>query len=337
MSAPGLRRGLALLTGLGMLLGPGPGLAQDNINLYRFVLDVDVPESAALVALDETPTHVLLGAAPKPLMATLVASRTSETLRPGLALDVAPYFLFGGGVRSLSRYRSNSVAGRLMRVLTKTTLSAAVIPDATVADAWRVGFGLRTTVHDPHDPVLNSPLPEKVADALANHGVSPPGDAEEDVSERGVDLSTLFAEALRTMRARGDIQISGGWGVSARVEGDVLSADGLTDTRHTFWVTGQSALGPRFDALATVQGLDVWNSERALRAGAGVQRKTTLADFRAELVFDTTDDRLHPAVAIDLKLPGCTSVIAALATVPGPDTRLLRAQVQLRGYFAQCP
>ncbi|MCY1037193.1 hypothetical protein OV207_37560 [Corallococcus sp. BB11-1] len=337
MSTGGLRRGLALLTGVGMLLGPGAGLAQDNVNLYRFVLDVDVPESAGLVALDETPTLVLLGAAPKPVMVTLLASRTPELLRPGLALDVAPYFLFGGGIRSLSGYRSNSVAGRLMRVLTKTTLSVAVVPDARNPDSWRVGFGLRTTLHDPHDPVLNSPLPERVAGALASHGVAPPGDAEEDVLERGVDLSALFAEALRTMRARGDIRISAGWGVSARVEGDVLSADGLTDTRHTFWVSGQSALGPRFDVLATVQGLDVWSSERALRFGAGVQRKTTIADFRAELAFDGTDERLHPAVAVDVKLPGCTSLIAALTTVPGPEARTLRAQVQLRGYLAACP
>lgn len=338
MSTPGLRRGLALLAGVGLGLGPGTVLAQGNVNLYRFVLDVDVPESAALVALDETPTHVLLGAAPKPVMFTVLASRTPGSLRPGLGLDVAPYFLFGGGIRKLSGYRSNSVAGRLMRVLTKTTLAVAAVPDATAQGSWRVGFGLRTTFHDPHDPVLNSPLPERVADALAGQGVAPPGDAEEDVSERGVDLSTHFAEALRTMRARGDIQISGGWGVSARVEGDVLTADGLTDTRHTFWVTGQSALGPRFDVLATVQGLDVWRSGRALRVGAGVQRKTSLADFRAELAFDGTDERLHPAVALDVKLPGCTSVIAALATVPGTDdARALRAQVQLRAYFARCP
>ncbi|RKG97598.1 hypothetical protein D7V97_34125 [Corallococcus sp. CA053C] len=319
-----------------MGVAPGTGLAQGNVNLYRFVLDVDVPESPALVALDETPTHVLLGAAPKPLMVTVLASRTPASLRPGIGLDVAPYFLFGGGIRDLTGYRSGSVAGRLMRVLIKTTLSVAAVPDVAAPDAWRVGFGLRTTFHDPHDPVLNSPLPEQVAEALASHGVAPPGDTEEDVSERGVDLSPLFAEALRTMRARGDIQVSAGWGVSARVEGDVLKAEGLTDTRHTFWVTGQSALGPRFDVLATVQGLDVWGSERALRVGAGVQRKTSRADFRAELAFDGTDERLHPAVALDVKLRGCTSLIAALAAVPGTEARTLRAQVQLRGYFAWC-
>jgi hypothetical protein len=282
---------------------------------------------------------VLLGAAPKPVMASLLASMTPGELRPGLSLDVAPYFLAGGGIRSLASYRSGSVAGRLMRVLTKTTVSAAVVPDATAPGDWRVGFGLRATFHDPHDPVLNSPLPERVAEALARGGVAPPGDADEDVSERGVDLSAVFDEALRTMRARsGDIQVSGGWGVSALAEGGMLTGEGLRDTRHTFWVAGQSALDPRFDVLATVQGLDVFRSGRALRAGVGVQRKTSVADFRAELAYDGTDERLHPAVAIDVKLRACTSAIAALTTAPGmaTDARVLRGQVQLRWYFAQC-
>jgi len=329
-------RGLVLLA----LLVPGTASAQGdvNVNIYRYVLDVDVPEAPALVALEETPTRVLLGAAPKPVMATLLASMTPGALSPGISLDVAPYFLLGGGIRSLAGYRSNSVAGRLTRVLTKTTLSAAVVPGAAAPGDWRVGFGLRATLHDPHDPVLNSPLPEQVAEALTRQGVAP-GDADEDVSERGVDLLALFAEALRTMRARsGDIQVSGGWGVSALAEGGVLTGDGLRDTRHTFWLAGQSALGPRFDVLATVQGLDVFGSERALRAGAGVQRKTSFADLRAELAYDGTDARLHPAVAIDVKLRACTSAMAALTTAPGTatDARVLRGQVQLRWYFAQC-
>jgi hypothetical protein len=321
------------------LLASGAASAQGNVNIYRYVLDVDVPEAPALVALEETPTRVLLGAAPKPVMATLLASVTPGALRPGIGLDVAPYFLLGGGIRSLADYRSNSVAGRLTRVLTKTTVSAAVVPDAATPGDWRVSFGLRATLHDPHDPVLNSSLPEQVAEALARQGVAPPGDADEDVSERGVDLSALFAEALRTMRARsGDIQVSAGWGVSAVAEGGVLTGDGLRDTRHTFWVAGQSALGPRFDVLATVQGLDVFGSERALRAGAGVQRKTSFADFRTELAYDGTDARLHPAVSIDVKLRACTSAMAALTTAPGTatDARVLRGQVQLRWYFAQC-
>ncbi|WP_147450254.1 hypothetical protein [Corallococcus carmarthensis] len=333
-------RRLAGLAVMGALLASGAARAQDdNINLYRYVLDVDVPESPALVALEQAPLRVLLGAAPKPVMATVLASAAPGALSPGLSLDIAPYFLFGGGIRSLSSYRSNSVAGRLMRVLTKTTVSAALIPDTTDGGPWRVGFGLRTTFHDPHDPVLNSALPERVAEELERHGVPRPADSDEDVSGRGVDLSALFDEAGRAMRSRsGDIQVSAGWGVSARTEGGVFTGEGLRDTRHTFWMTGQAALGRRFDVLATVQGLDVFDSGRALLAGVGVQRKTSVADFRAELTYDGTDERLHPGAAIDVKLPGCTSAIASLATAPGTseDDPVLRGQLQLRWYFARC-
>ncbi|MFP2896945.1 hypothetical protein [Corallococcus sp. 4LFB] len=329
------------LSAVGALLASGTASARDgdNINLYRYVLDMDVPESPALVALEEAPLRVLLGAAPKPVMATVLASAAPETLSPGLGLDIAPYFLFGGGIRSLSSYRSNSVAGRLMRVLTKTTVSAALLPDTSGGGPWRVGFGLRTTFHDPHDPVLNSPLPERVAEELERHGVPPPADSDEDVSGRGADLSALFDQAEREMRSRsGDLQVSAGWGVSARTEGGVFTGDGLRDTRHTLWMTGQAALGRRFDALATVQGLDVFRSGRALRAGVGVQRKTSVADFRAELAFDGTDQRFHPGAAIDVKLPGCTSALASLTTAPGTteDAPVLRGQLQLRWYFAQC-
>ncbi|RKH57414.1 hypothetical protein D7W81_31295 [Corallococcus aberystwythensis] len=327
---------------VGALLMPGAGSARDgdNINLYRYVLDVDVPESPALVALEEAPLRVLLGAAPKPVMATVLASTTPETLSPGLSLDIAPYFLFGGGVRSLSGYRSNSVAGRLMRVLTKTTVSAALIPDTADGGAWRVGFGLRTTVHDPHDPVLNSTLPERIAEEMERQGVPPPADSDENLTARGVDLSALFEEAEKEMRARsGDIQISGGWGVSARTEGGVFTGEGLRDTRHTFWLTGQAVLGRRFDVLATMQVLDAFGSGLELRTGLGVQRKTSMADFRAELTYDGTDERLHPGAAIDVKLPGCTSAIASLTTASGTDRHddpVLRGQLQLRWYFARC-
>ncbi|WP_301340476.1 hypothetical protein [Corallococcus exercitus] len=39
-----------------------------------------------------------------------------------------------------------------------------------------------------------------------------------------------------------------------------------------------------------------------------------------------------------MKLPGCTSAIASLTTAPGAETDgpVLRGQLQLRWYFAQC-
>lgn len=66
-----LASGVALASGL-VLFAPALASAQDTsgVNIYRFVLGVDVPESPALVALDRTPTRVLRGSAPKPIAAT---------------------------------------------------------------------------------------------------------------------------------------------------------------------------------------------------------------------------------------------------------------------------
>src|SRR5687768_15245093 len=78
--------------------------SNDRINIYRFILDVDVPESASLIALGLGIRSALRGAAPKPVAASIVFSRAPEdsALRTVVALDAAPYFLFGGGGRSLS-------------------------------------------------------------------------------------------------------------------------------------------------------------------------------------------------------------------------------------------
>ena len=65
-----------------------------RINLYRYVLDVDVPESAALIALDATSSHVLRGSAPKPIMATIFhAANGPAGSSTGGAVDIVPYFL----------------------------------------------------------------------------------------------------------------------------------------------------------------------------------------------------------------------------------------------------
>ena len=168
------------LVALYLVLCPATSAGQDSVvSIYRFVLGVDVPDSPSLVALGLAPSHVLRGSAPKPLAAMLVATALPDSGRStALSVDFSPYFLVGGGRRPLASYRSNSVAGRLLRVLTKTILSfgAARVSDS---DATLLGVGLRSTIHDPHDPVLNSSLPEQVAAALARSGVSVDGGDED--------------------------------------------------------------------------------------------------------------------------------------------------------------
>src|SRR5688572_837228 len=92
----------------------------ERINVYRYILDIDVPEPAALVALDRAPAHVLRASAPKPLVATVGTAHDSGGATTTLvALDLSPYFLAGGGIRDLKSYRSMTAWGRLRRVITK--------------------------------------------------------------------------------------------------------------------------------------------------------------------------------------------------------------------------
>src|SRR5262249_32363588 len=137
-----------------------------SVSLYRYVLDMDVPEAAALVPLNDTPTRTLLATTEKPVMATLALPLVAGDGGYGLAIDVSPYYALGGGQRDLHRYRSNSIVGRLTRVATKAVISIAALPESASARSTPIALALRTTFHDPRDPVLNSSLPEDVASAL---------------------------------------------------------------------------------------------------------------------------------------------------------------------------
>jgi hypothetical protein len=283
-------------------LGTASASAQSpaRINLYRYILDVDVPESAGLIALDATSAHVLRGSAPKPIMATAIHTANGSAGATGGAVDIVPYFLLGGGIRKLDSYRANSVRGRLLRVVTKTSISLAAISDPANSGSLRGGLGLRVTFHDPHDPVLNSRLPESVDSALRAHQIDEADPTIEDVTDRGVELGRVFAAARRAMRARGDIQISAGWGLAGRLASSSLAGDSLKAFRHALWITGQHAFGNRFDVLVTAQWRNAFRSDGAGRFGLGVQRKSHPADFRAELYYDGADQRLHPGVSAEI-------------------------------------
>ncbi|HEV8149856.1 MAG TPA: hypothetical protein VGP61_06685 [Gemmatimonadales bacterium] len=103
-----------------------------------------------------------------------------------------------------------SVAGRLKRVVTKTALSIAAFADPDAPGALLAGVGIRTTFHDPHDPIGTTRLPEEVDSALAAHRAGLTSSAEEETEDRGADVTALYAAARRTVRQTGDVQVSAG-------------------------------------------------------------------------------------------------------------------------------
>lgn len=324
---------------MGALLHPGrlAGQASDRVNIYRFILDVDVPEPPALVAMGLAPAHVLRASAPKPLAAAAgFAFDTGSAATRSLVLDVSPYFLAGGGTRSLASYRSMTLWGRARRVITKTILSLGAAWDPADPGSPRVALALRSTFHDPHDPIPPpGGLVEQVGEALNGAGETPADDAE-DVAGRGVDLRPLYAAAQSEMRAQRGIQIAGGWGLAGRLGGARFAGDSLNEVRHTLWFTTQYTFGARFDLLGTAQ---LWNGfeDAHGRLGVALQRKTTAVDLTTELYFDTADHRLHPGAWIEGRVLPRLRAAASLSTETDPvggPTRL-RVRTLVRWYTAQ--
>jgi hypothetical protein len=308
----------------------------DRINVYRYVLDVDVPESPALLGLDLAQARVPRAAAPKPLAAHLLAVHESNAaLTRGIALDVAPYYLAGGGSRGYDSFRSNSVAGRLMRVLTKTLVSVAfadraphagaVSGGALSGDALQIGLGVRSTIHDPHDPVLNWGLADSVDVRLRAAGAPIPAAADEDLSALGVDLSGLFSRARHAVRGRCCMQVAIGWAGALTARGGVINADSMTSMQHQLWAAAQLTPGLRYDVLATLRLAGPF-TDNTPALGLGLQRKGAAADFRAELFYDG-DDGMLPALLVETRLIPSLSATASLATQRGTDRAVFRANL----------
>jgi hypothetical protein len=311
-----------VILGALVLVFASAGVAQDTttVDIYRFILGVDVPEPSAFVILGVAPTHVLRGSAPKPIAASVLdAAVAGDQVTPGVAVEIAPYFLLGGGMRTLGRLRAMSLRGRLTRVLTKTVLSLGAVRDAPPGDPGSplVALALRSTFHDPHDPALNSRLPEELVAVSAAR--------DEEAGNLGVDLRPIYARARRAMRARaGDPQISGGWGVALRARGGALASDSLVNPRHTVWLSAQLSTGRRLDVLSTIQIRNAFRGDARTWLGLGLERKTVAVDYRAELSYETRRRDWHPGVAVDARVAAGLGVTASLTTTSAPRQLALR-------------
>jgi hypothetical protein len=301
---------------------------------------VEPPDPTGFIPLDLGPRRVYRATAPKPIAAGVLASAAApDSLLVGASLEASPYFLAGGGTRTLESYRDLSVKGRLLRVLTKTLLGAAIAYDPAAPGAARVGIGVRSTFHDPHDPTSAFyALPEHVDSLLEAAGVRPDADVE-DVSDLGVDLRQVFADARRTARGRCCVQISGGWGFAATAAGGRLAGDSLGPARHTLWVSTQWTLSPRLDLLAQLQGTNMFREDWHQRIGLALQRKTTRVDLLAELYYDSEFDRLFPGLSVEGSLGrGLALSGALLAESGGVDAAArLSTALLLKWYLARGP
>jgi hypothetical protein len=273
-----------------------------RIDTYGYIIDVDIPESPSLVALDLTTSRALRAAASKPVAAAFVHSAAAGGDVDALAIDVAPYYL-AGGIRSLDAYKKNSVAGRMMRVLTKTVLSLAVARDGGRDDA-RIAFAVRSTIHDPHDPVLNWGL----ADSLIAHP--------------DADPRVFFDHARDDMRRRCCVQLALGWGGDATMRGGVISRDSTTRLQQQLWGTAQITTGERYDILLTPKVVDVFG-DASLAVAGGIQRKGDGVDFRADAEFRNAHD-IRPSIAAEVHVLRSIGAVASISsTREGGDSHIV--------------
>jgi hypothetical protein len=304
----------------------------EPINLNRFAFGLDVPESPGLMVLGDAGFPVVRGSAPKPISLSTVGEMHPDGLDPIVSLDFAPYFLLGGGIRDLASYRANSLAGRLTRVLTKTTLSLAV---RSRGSGSTLGLAIRATFHDPHDAVLNSALPESAMAALRAAGIEDVDPAVEDLSDSGVDLDPVFADARRSMRGRKGMQISGGLGQAMDLRGGSLSADSTENQLNMVWLTSQITLDGRMDFLVTAQTRNLSDRDGEVWLGLGLLRKTNAADLTVAGYYDTDARRIHPHLQADIRAFSRAQIVGWFSSVSDGDARSrLFAGLGLKWYVA---
>jgi hypothetical protein len=332
----GVAIGLALA--LAAAAGASPLTAQEaRQNVYRYVLDVEPPEPAGFVPLDLGPRRVYRATGPKPVAAAVLTSATTgDSVLIGLNLEVSPYYLLGGGTRTLASYRDNSVAGRLRRIVTKTLIAVAAAHDPALPEATRLGVAMRATFHDPHDPTsAYYGLAERVDSILEAHGIHPPPETD-DVTGLGADLSPVFSDARRAVRARCCVQVSGGYGFAAVAAHGRLAGDSVGPLRHTVWLSAQWTLSSKLDALLLLQGTNAIRSDWHQRLGVAFERKSSRVDLLGEVYYDSEFHRLYPGLTIEIMVAhGLALDAAVLAESGGADAKgRLRSALMLRWMLA---
>jgi hypothetical protein len=125
-----------------------PGSTSKPVKLVT--LDLAVPDSPAFTILGLSPETVVRPGTPRDLATTVLNGVDRRgNLQSGLAIDMAPLFLFAGRKITHHDYTTKTAT----RLLARTQLSIATAKGASDADkSQRLAFGVRATLWDPADP-----------------------------------------------------------------------------------------------------------------------------------------------------------------------------------------
>lgn len=329
-----------LLAGLALAaaaLAGAPAAAQDSIPAYKFILDYDVPESPAFVALGVSPEKVTTGSASKPIVVNLLTQAvTGDRTSAGLALDFSPYFVFGGRFDNIDEYRASG----LKRRLANTLVSLATIQDPADSANLRFGVGARMTVFDDHDPLQNTALSARIESLLT------PAEDELGVgreSGTGIDTIAGLAEAYRALvdsiQATPGRALAVGWGMAGTVRNAVLSADSITGTRHRFWAGYRETFRGGVELLGAVQVGEGVTEDHSFRVGAALRANVQRVRLTGEVVYESETGEIHPGAIAVIKAIPQVDVVASLGSEPdatgATDASKLRFRTMLRWNFSE--
>ena len=305
--------------------------------LYKFSTDFDVPESPGFATLGVTPSKVLRGSAGKPVVTSLLGQVTSQgKLKGGVAIDVAPYFLYGGKVNNAEAYRANA----LRRTLVNTQFSFATIQDPQDTGSVSFGLGLRMVFVDAHDVLMHPGLLKRVDAALTSCSVVRPVTADEaSAPGSGVGKEHACAGLADSVQSAKDAallfsgwSIAAGAGLGGFLHSGVVSSDSLGDRRARIWLSTGYSWGKHQEVLMLAQLQDSTTVDWSARVGLGARAKFNDAEFALELSYDGRSREFQPGGVGEWRVfpgvwlvGGLTTEAVATSGVTVPKFRLRTA------------
>jgi hypothetical protein len=257
-----------------------------------YVLDYDVPESPGFVALGVAPSNVTRGSASKPFAASLVSQFLSgQRLGSGLALDFAPYFVYGGRLKSINEYRRSWTK----RFLAHLLASVGTVTSETDTGSLRLGIGARATIFDSHDQLLDATLSAQIDTALmraANSRRAVSDSAEVGAAITIPDLKEAYARARDRIRRKPGDALSVGWGLVNEVRGGIANGDSIRNPRHRLWLSYRHTFTSGMDLLATTQWRQTDTSGASVRAGVALRVNASEANVALEMFYDSNPHEL---------------------------------------------
>jgi hypothetical protein len=294
-----------LLFGL-ILLNISVYSQQKSVDPNEFILDYNVPESPGFTVLGVNPNKVVTGTNAKPLVLNLLGQFAfNEKLTPGFALDFTP-IIFGVTFKSRDEYRSNY----LKRLMANTSVSIATVKDKIDTNSTKFGLGLRFTLFDQTDVLMNEEVCELIEDAMVEFPSFDSGNDAISVHQIPA-LKQAYLEARKKLLSKTGHSLSIGYGLEGIIKNSVLSKDSILTKSHSIWVGGQSTFKD-FRLLYTYQSK--FGSKLAPENLLGAAIRTNRFDINAsmEVLYNFKAQKFEGALTGEMKIVNNLSAIVGL-------------------------